>query len=374
MRQGKSIEDLAKTLQDVRDNARDFVVPASKLEKMTATATEFEGGAKDLAVTIENGGIENFLPSRWAHGQVASYSEVPKQYYERIRQENPVLLADCVNHGFAVAAQKALLTRGSTGRLIRTYRGSVRALLSSRYRTMDNFDLFEAVAPSLVDLGFQVVSSELTDRRLYLKVLSERVQSEVKTGDVVQYGLVVSGSDVGCGSVRVEPMTYRLVCQNGMISEAAIRKAHLGRNIAGEDVSEFFTDRTNELTNQAFWHQVRDVVRNFAKPEFFEREVNKFREAAGQPITNYNLEQIVERTAKATKANLSEKVTKSILESLAHGSHGAGMNKWGLANAVTWAAGNAEGVDYDQATDLERLGAKVVELSPGQWRQINESE
>lgn len=363
MKTGKTITQLAQQLQSMRDESKDFVVPQQKLDKVRATVVD---GA--MAIELVNGHTQTFAPSRWAHSQLADYASVPKAYYDRIAVESPALLADSVNHGFRMARAD----QSQTGRMLRTHAGSLRAMVSTRFRRLDNYDLFEAVAPALIDLGFEPESAELTDKRLYLKCVSPRVQSEIKLNDVVQYGLVISNSDVGAGSLRIEPMVYRLVCLNGLIANVAKRHAHLGRNLLSDDVEELLTDVTRQLTDQAFWNQVRDVVTNFAKPEHFEKEVNRLRVAADVPIRMFDLPVIVERTAKAIGLTTTEATRKSILDNLAGGAHGAGMNKWGLANAFTFAA-QQESLDYDAATDLERAGSQVIELAPHQWEVINAS-
>jgi hypothetical protein len=322
-------------------------------------------------VTIKNGTRHSFVPTAWAHSQIATYAEIPREYYNRLLDENEPLLRDNVNHGFTKAMERSSLKRGNTGRLLRTYKGKARALLSSRYRRLDNFDLFEAIAPSLMELDFSPVSCEITDKRLYIKVLSEKIKGEIKVGDPVQYGLVVSGSDVGCGSVKVEVMIYRLVCRNGMICEAGIDQRHIGRNQAGTNIEELLSDTTKEISDIAFWNEVRDVVRGMARHEVFEGELNKIRAAEGMPITLFNLPILVSRAAKAIGGiNLSEGVKTSILDNLANGAHGAGLNKWGLANAYTFGAQH-ESLDYDDATELERAGSKILSLSDKAWAMIN---
>lgn len=364
MKTGKSIFDLARQLQAMRDESKDYIVPPGQLGKVSASVSD-DG---KMVIEMVNGETKQFAPSRWAHAQLADYSSVPKSYYDRLNAENPALLASNVNHGFELAKVDA----GATGRMLRTHGGNLRAMVSSRFKRLDNFDLFEAVAPALIQLGFEPESTELTDKRLYLKCISPRVQSEIKLNDVVQYGLVISNSDVGAGALRIEPMVYRLVCLNGMIANVAKRHAHLGRNILADDVEELLTDETRQLTDKAFWHQVRDVITIFAKPEHFEREVNRLRVAADVPIRMFDLPVIVERTAKAIGITTTEATRKSIIDNLASGAHGAGMNKWGLANAFTFAA-QQETLDYDAATDLERAGSQVIELAPHQWEVINAS-
>src|SRR6185369_9125843 len=107
---------------------------------------------------------------------------------------------------------------------VRTFDNQVRAFLSDSYRPLDNFDLAEAVLPKLAGLGCRVESCEVTESRFYLKAVTERISGEVKKGDVVQAGLVVSNSEVGQGALRIEELDFRLVCLNGMISGTAVRK------------------------------------------------------------------------------------------------------------------------------------------------------
>jgi hypothetical protein len=85
-----------------------------------------------------------------------------------------------------------------------------------------------ADAAALPDARFE--STELTPTRLYLKVVTPRVQIEIQPGDIVQAGVVISNSEVGQGTLSVQPLVYRLICRNGLIAaDRAMRKTHVGR-------------------------------------------------------------------------------------------------------------------------------------------------
>lgn len=64
---------------------------------------------------------------------------------------------------------------------------------------------------------------------MYIKVVNERIQTEVVPGDIVQAGILISNSEVGMGSVSVKPLIYRLVCTNGMVADVGVGKRHVGR-------------------------------------------------------------------------------------------------------------------------------------------------
>ena len=76
----------------------------------------------------------------------------------------------------------------------------------------------------------EVVSCEVTENRMFIKVVNHRLEAEVMPGDIVRAGVVISNSEVGLGAVSVRPLVYRLVCTNGMIvNDFGERKAHVGR-------------------------------------------------------------------------------------------------------------------------------------------------
>ena len=68
-------------------------------------------------------------------------------------------------------------------------------------------------------------SCQLTDSRMYIKVVNTRLEAEVVPGDIVQSGIIISNSEVGLGSVSIQPLVYRLVCSNGMVVNDAQTRA-----------------------------------------------------------------------------------------------------------------------------------------------------
>ena len=67
----------------------------------------------------------------------------------------------------------------------------------------------------------------------------------------------------------------------------------------------------------------------------------------------------------AKKYTLNETQENAVLRHLIEGSD---LSRWGLTNAVTRASQDVE--SYDDATDMERAGGKIIELSDTQWREI----
>lgn len=350
MKAGRSLVELATELQRQAEAKKDYLADTRAL-RLEPTP----GAIAPVTLQGVNGGM-NLRPT--AHGQLAATLGIPKPYYDRMLTDAPDLLANNVNRW--LAAQPAR-------KLVRTLDGSVRAILSDSYRPLDNFDLAEAVLPKLADLHARVLSCEVTESRFYLKAVTERVAGEVKAGDVIQAGLVISNSEVGHGSLRVEALDYRLVCTNGMIREAAIRKAHLGRNggrqmDAIEDAREFFRDETRAADDRAFFLKVGDAVGAMFEPARFNARIEQYR-AASERVIEADPVQVVEATAR--RLTLTEGEKSGVLRHLIRGGD---LSAWGLANAVTRTAEDA--TDYDRATELEAAGGRIIELNPSDWKAL----
>jgi hypothetical protein len=196
--------------------------------------------------------------------------------------------------------------------------------------------------------------------------VTDRIHSEVKKGDVVQAGVVVSNSEVGQGSLRVEALDFRLVCLNGMIRESAIRKAHLGRGSRGqdaiEDAREYFRTETRIADDRAFFLKVQDATSAMFDQLRFEKRVEQYRETADRLISADPVA-CVEVTAKRFGLNDGEK--SSVLQHLIRGGD---LSQWGLANALTRTAQDVE--SYDRATEMESMGGDLVELKSDAWKVL----
>jgi hypothetical protein len=118
----------------------------------------------------------------------------------------------------------------------------------------DHDEILERVLPALgeFDLDWSESSLEVTDQRLYMKLVNPRVQADINLGDTVQAGVVVTNSEIGMGSFSVSPLVFRLVCRNGMIrQDFARRKYHTGARLGGEgEMYEYYRDDTVRATRR----------------------------------------------------------------------------------------------------------------------------
>lgn len=346
MKTGRNLQELAVELERQDQSKKDYIADTRKLRLEVAA---------DDKIVLQ--GVDGGMPLRsTAHSQLANVLGIPKAYYDRMHTEAPDLLAANANRW---------LERQEARKMIRTLDGQVRAVLSDSYRPLDNVELATAVLPKLIALKATVVSGEVTESRFYLKAVTDRVSGEVALNDRIQAGVVVSNSEIGQGSLRVEALDYRLVCLNGMIREASVRKAHLGRGTRYdvlEDAREFYRDETRQLEDRAFFAKVQDATAAMFDPDRFMKRIEQYKQAGERKITADPVA-VVEVTAK--RFGLAETEKSSILTHLIQGGD---LSNWGLANAVTRAAQDVE--SYDLSTRMEALGGEIIELPQADWRTI----
>ena len=351
MKTGKTLTELATELDRQQNEKRDFVADSRKLY-MDPQDNYLELNLGTGPLAEEHGNREHFEVKHNAHRQIADWAKIPAQYYDRMPND---LRAVNVNHW---------LKNEPGQRMVRTLDGKVRAFMSDRYRVLDNFDLATAILPILQEVpDMDVVSTELTENRMYIKALFPRIEREVKRGDVVQSGVVISNSEIGKGSLRVEPLVYRLVCLNGMISNISQKKYHIGKAAGEADAAmEIYRDETLEADDHAFWLKVQDTVRASVDQASFDKIVD-----AMARTTEMGFEvgpaEVIERTAK--HFNLTDGEGQSVLSHLIQGGD---LSGYGLLNALTRTSQDIE--DYDRATEFERMGGQIIELNPSQWSEI----
>ena len=380
MKTGRTIGELAAEIERQKDAKRDFVAPTAKVEVKLVEpesvidsvlsqvdAPEIDDKVAPLVSVVDfqtNGGNSQFPILPYAHGQIADRLSIPKRYYDRCRQDAPELWAEQVNHWLHAKDEK---------RLMRTMDGKLRAFLSNRYRALDNPELAQAVLTVLQDFDVTIESCEITDNRLYIQAVRTDLEAEVEgsklVGDVVRSGIVVSNSEIGNGSLSIEPLIYRLVCENGMISkDHSLRKYHTGRGRGNgiEVAYELLRDETRAKTDEAFWLQVQDLTRAALDGPVFHEQVKALSDATGNVIESTKIEKVVEVTAK--KITCTDDEQGSILRHLIEGGD---LSQYGLVNAVTRTAEDAN--SYDRAVELERAGATVLELPKSDWAEITEA-
>jgi hypothetical protein len=299
-----------------------------------------------------------FQMSDHALGQVGERTGVPMEYLRRMQGEAPKLLAENVNHWFFDQPER---------RMVRTLDGSARAFLSDRYQRIDNADVAEMTLPVLGNVpGIRILSTEITENRLFIKASTRLITGEVKSrrvGDIVEAGVIISNSEIGLGAVSIAPFAHFLACLNGMVREGGKRWAHLGRVAdPSDDVYEMLTDETRRADDQALLLKVRDTLAAALDKGRFESWLQKLQATTEQRLEGDPVKAI---EVLGQKLSLNQEEKASVLRNLIEGGD---LSRFGVINAVTRTAETVE--SYDRASDFEAFGGIVLNLAAAEWQEV----
>ncbi len=344
MKTGRELKDVLVELKRQNEAKKDYISPASSLR------------LEDDGRTLHMGSSE-FDTTDLFHRQLGSALSIPAKYYDLMMKEKPELLASNVN---------SWLSSRDSSYMIRSLDGNARAFLSDRYRRIDNLEVASAVLPLFAGVsGMQVMSCEVTSQRLFIKVVDTRREA-VCVGDVVQFGVVISNSEVGLGAVSIQPLVYTLRCTNGLIvNSLGERKTHVGRAAKGlDDNFAIYTEETQEAEDKAFLLKLRDIA-SAAFDEAKQETIIATLEGASRKKITGRVQDVIELTGKEYGLSIPEQdgVLKYLIE-------GGDLSLYGLSNAVTRFSQDVE--SYDRATALEAMGWDVASMENSRWKAIND--
>jgi hypothetical protein len=326
----------------------DLIGLVGELERQKENSFDIIAESENLwAIPDEEEGVRLGIPDKgqwylteWAHLQLAEKLGIPKRYYDRMREAGKTeLLADNINAWLCVKER----------RLIRILDGKIRAILSDRYRIIDNYDLvFLALDEFKKKETIEIYRVDLTETMLYLKAVDRTLTASINEEDIVYGGLILRNSEVGASALKVEPFILRKVCNNGLILQHSLKKIHLGRQTLEIGCIEW-SDKTRKLEDRALWSKVRDIIRATFDREVFESWVTKLKES-----TTVKIEEPIEAVNNIVKhLGLSEEQKQKLLM------HFSEPTKYGLINAVTNLASETKNVETQ--IKLEEFGGKILE-------------
>ena len=350
MKEGLSLQEMAAEITRQSQQKADYLVDTRLLQ--------MEPFGNNVYLQLEGNEIEPLEINQIAHRQLGAHLKIPVDYYDRMLSQYPDLLAQNVN---------AWLQREPSTRMVRTLSGTARAFLSNRYRRIDNIEIAKIVLPIIGQMnGAHFESCQITDSRMYLKVVNTRLEAEVVPGDIVQAGIIISNSEVGQGSVSIQPLVYRLVCSNGMVvNDAKARKYHTGRINTLEENFQLYSEETLAAEDHAFVKKIEDTVKAAVDEARFAQVIDLMRNATEAKMNTADVPKLVKLASK--DFGIKDEESTGILQHLIEGKD---LTLYGLSNAVTRHSQDVE--NYDRATQLESIGYKILSMPAPQWNRINQ--
>tara|TARA_B100000519_G_scaffold123690_1_gene106883 strand:- start:415 stop:1512 length:1098 start_codon:yes stop_codon:yes gene_type:complete len=363
MKQDINLIELAKKLEVNKAKKKDIVLSTDRLTLEKSITNN------DLAFGINSDEMPSsqLAISDVAHTQIASHLDIPKRYYDKMRfEDNQSLLKENIKHWFEKNPKPRMLRLFDEGKneLTGIEKYTCRAFLSDKYKRIDNELIAEGALPALQEMpNVQIKSCSLTDKNMYIKAVLPQLSAIVKEGDVVQSGLLIRNSEVGFGAVEVSMLIYRLVCDNGLVvQDGSTRKTHIGTKLS--ESYDLLSTETLIADAHTLKLAIRDIVKNTANEVLFLSNVKKMKELSESSEMNKPNESI---KILAKQYGLAENEQEGVLASLIKGGD---LTAWGMLNAVTDYSKKAD--SYERATELERIGGKILDLNPNQWKVLQE--
>lgn len=333
----------------------------SEISRREEAKQDFIVGPKKMMMENDSDLLISGLDARFkineiAHRQFATKLDIPKTFYDELPRRAPGLRSTVVN---------GLLAQDKEKRMVRTLDGYARAIVSDRFKPIDNFLVMEAVLPTLKEHKDLVITSlQLSDTRMYMQVIFPKITGEVVVGQPLQYGVNISNSEVGFGSQDVRSFAFVLRCRNGMVGESIMRKYHVGRR-AGDDEEDYnvYSNEAIMAELKSFQLRLRDVVRHAVTQTAFNQFLLKMKAATKVMIPDEAVESTVENVTK--KYSLSQEDGKQILKNLWKDKD---TSKWGLVNAVTALSHTV--VDVDKQYEIEKAGNELALIGASGWATL----
>lgn len=329
--------------------------------------------AGKITVSNESGSIE-LKPT--ALSQLFGRLEIPKRFADKLTANG--------NGDLLASLTTGLLGRDSRRLMLRCLDGRVRAVVSDRYRRLDNDDLFYAAASRFRDTGATLWKARLSDDGFEMFGVADHIAGEVRldrpfdpgdgwlsrwagrSGDVQNAAVRIVNSETGRGGLNVNLSIVTKICANFCVWGEGVSAIHSGRAIEADDDGLIVSDETREKESAVIWSKINDAISTAFNAERFQKLLDRMNDATQVEIPADRIEAVVDNVV--AKFSIAEDAKRSILdELLATGDR----SQYGLAQSVTNAAHASDRAGKPEAaSEFETIGAAILETPKAAFEKL----
>jgi len=339
MKKGHDVRQVVQQINKDVKSKKDYIVTLNALEVTTSKNTypnlEFTDAPDQYSLTDHS------------MNQLCGKLEIGTQYLRKCLPVSQELVAHNLNFWIKNTKSKELMVR-TIERDSYEIPNIARAVCSNRYKRIDNDVVVTHSLNKLMDLGLDIKYINYDRDTLNVTAVNPKVEGEVSEGDVVQSGVTITNSEIGSGSLMIQPFIYRLVCTNGMVAPRYLNRfysKHVGKIIIDPSQDDQYITIIEKMQKQI------DLVND---NEVWKESFQKLKDSTKQTINSH---QIVEL---AKKQGVTESERAQIFERL---NHYVGdtftTTKYDLANAIT-NLGNDEEKSDQRSRFFQELGGLIV--------------
>ena len=372
-----SLQNLLLKVQDQHARAADYLAPTHDLQKITS-----DNGRPQVVIEQRGGEpTKIFDINDVAFGQIASHADIDARTARRLQAEYSPEFDALINAIWQKKPAVRMLRTHAAAKAAGDYIGAavsdglLRAFVSDKFKTFDNINLLESTLRPLMDNPalFQVVTADITDKRLYLRLRSLiQTGTGANVGDIMANGIGLQNSEVGAGSVSVYQIAWTLACLNGMQTQNKTRSSHI---TSARDMDDWglLSDAAKDADNKALELKLTDLVAAYSSRDSFDQVIEQMKQAAADVIDGVAVEksEVVQNLGRVMQ--LTKKETSSVLDGLLDTigqdgyEQGQPISRATLVNAVTAVANKSDADDVDA---WQLRGGQVLNMKPADWQRV----
>lgn len=367
-----------------RTGTRDVYAKAERYAQAAKDAivdTRILSMKDDANLWVQSQGL-TLLVGDTAHRQIAEKVGIPFDYYQRMKTSQPDLLARNVNRWLTAEPNRHMLrmltpVTEDEGRAASAvgaqYR--LRAVLSPKFKILDNAALLNVVLPVAAQHGATVSSFNYTDDRFSLRLIGpgktlEDLRREHGYGtkadaahkfvrEILHFGLSLTNSETGFAALLAEAFAEIAQCLNGLIVSERMRAIHVG----AKKEDGFVSEDVSRLEAAAIFLRVRDKAEELFSPDT-EAKTARAIEAGITKVFELpeELPMFEFVDGVGLTFDLSEKEREILKEETMKdvARNGYEFNQFSLSQGMTALARRAGAEDFDRRVELERAGWEVL--------------
>jgi hypothetical protein len=359
----RTVESLDQLLARVVAEDRrkyDVIADTRRMNVGVRITEEGKGGGVELDLDTPGEELRSFRLTDHMQGQISTDLGIPKRYFDRMKVDAPGLFESNVRH-WMNNEPKARMIRGLTNEGGEMMTG--RAWMSDSFRRLDNIEVCRTLLPEFDGLGTPVEfhQASVSEQKLRIRALFPALERDVKeVGDTVRWGVSIENSEVGSGSLTISGFLLVLICKNGMTTTRVLNKRHVGKR-EGEGI---LSNEALAADDVAFWLAARDELRAICTETAFNSVVDQLQGLSDTPVVS----PVAATKVLAREYGFNETEEENIMLSLAADPNHIGRGQWGMLNAITAAAKQAE--TFDRQAEIEGLGWSLAQMPASTWEKV----
>ena len=330
MKKGQPLEHMLQKINEDSKIKKDQIV---NLKSLSASSGE------EVYPVLNAGKEHSGVLNDYALGKLCGKLKIERNYIRKCLPFKEVVNYN-INHWIANTKDRQLMVRQSGN--------TVRAILSDRYKRLDNDLVANKTLDKLMDMGATIKYGSYNRDQLNLTAVLPKLEGEVEKDDIVQGGVTITNCEVGTQSLLIQPFIYRLVCTNGMVAPRYLNQFY------AKHVGKVIIDLDKDIQAIKIIDKMQKQLELVSNPELFQENLQKLKQAGDIEIHSSKAVKILKHH------EVSDYERAEIFGRLKHNvSDHFTTNNYTFANAITNLA-NSDDVSEDRARYLQELGGLII--------------